>query len=213
MVLMFNGKPLFGPRGFIGPDGNPIGTIISYIGTAAPKDYLVCDGAEYNIADYSELARFFRSQFGASNYFGGDGTTTFAVPNITNTSGNSISCIKTVTSVPAEDIYSIEETRIGTWIDKKPLYRIVISWITGNAVNYDNVMDVSHLSIDKIHILAGTIISKNGMDIYPVPYIWKSISAGLSYSVSINSIIETHNNDYFSNCALYIYLEYTKSTD
>ena len=73
-----------GPRGPAGPDGNPIGTVISFMGTTAPKDYLVCDGAAHNVADYPELAAFFQEQFGAANHFGGDGTTTFAVPDMRN---------------------------------------------------------------------------------------------------------------------------------
>lgn len=67
-----------------GTDGNPVGTVISFLGLSAPKDYLVCDGAERNISDYPELADFFRQQFGAVNHFGGDGTTTFAVPDMRN---------------------------------------------------------------------------------------------------------------------------------
>ena len=60
----------------------PVGTIISFMGTTAPQDYLPCDGTIYNIDDYSQLASFFATQFGASNYFGGNGTTTFAVPDL-----------------------------------------------------------------------------------------------------------------------------------
>lgn len=60
----------------------PIGTIISYMGVSAPQDYLICDGQIYDIADYSDLADFFESQFGSKNNFGGDGTTTFAVPDL-----------------------------------------------------------------------------------------------------------------------------------
>lgn len=63
-------------------EDTPIGTIISYMGTMAPDDYLVCDGAVYNISDYWELADFINAQFGSKNYFGGDGTTTFAVPDL-----------------------------------------------------------------------------------------------------------------------------------
>lgn len=83
-VAMFDGNPVSGPRGEKGPDGNPIGTIISYMGTIAPKDYLICDGSTYNISDYPELSSFFKEQFGASSYFGGNGTTTFAVPDMRN---------------------------------------------------------------------------------------------------------------------------------
>lgn len=64
--------------------GNPIGTVISFMGTSAPDDYLICDGAIYNISSYSDLSNFFAEQFGAKNYFGGNGTTTFAVPDMRN---------------------------------------------------------------------------------------------------------------------------------
>lgn len=60
----------------------PIGTIISVMGTTAPVNYLACDGTVYNIADYTELANYFNEQFGSKNFFGGDGTTTFAVPDL-----------------------------------------------------------------------------------------------------------------------------------
>jgi len=85
MSIRYKGKTVSGGlRGLAGPDGNPIGTVISHMGLTAPQDYLVCDGAEYNIADHSELAEFFEAQFGAKNYFGGDGTATFAVPDLRN---------------------------------------------------------------------------------------------------------------------------------
>lgn len=60
----------------------PIGTVISYMGTTAPQNYLACDDTAYNIADYPELAAFFEAQFGSKNYFGGDGTTTFKCPDL-----------------------------------------------------------------------------------------------------------------------------------
>ena len=67
-----------------GASSNPIGTIIPFMGTTPPKDYLTCDGAIYNIADYLELTNHFQNQFGSKNYFGGDGVTTFAVPDLRN---------------------------------------------------------------------------------------------------------------------------------
>ena len=80
----FKGKALTGPMGPQGPDGNPIGSIISYLGNKPPTGYLVCDGKEYQIADYSQLAAFFEKEFGSKNHFGGDGTSTFAVPDFRN---------------------------------------------------------------------------------------------------------------------------------
>lgn len=85
MKFVSNGKMIeFPPRGPAGPDGNPIGTIISYMGKVAPDDYLICDGSIYSVSEYQDLADFFQKQFGSPNYFGGDGSTTFAVPDMRN---------------------------------------------------------------------------------------------------------------------------------
>lgn len=65
-----------------GASYSPVGTIIAYMGTTAPTDYLICDGSTYNIADYTQLATHITNQFGSVNFFGGDGTTTFAVPDL-----------------------------------------------------------------------------------------------------------------------------------
>ena len=62
--------------------GNPTGTIIAFMGTIPPEGYLACDGTVYNVEDYSNLANFFLAQFSAVNYFGGDGESTFAVPDL-----------------------------------------------------------------------------------------------------------------------------------
>ena len=60
----------------------PAGLVISYMGNTAPEGYLFCDGATYNILDYPNLAEQIKNEFGIYNYYGGDGTTTFAVPNL-----------------------------------------------------------------------------------------------------------------------------------
>lgn len=83
-MFYYKDRPITGQRGPSGPDGNPLGTIISFMGLTAPAGYLACDGGVYDIAEYTELAFFFKAQFGAENYFGGDGTTTFAVPDLRN---------------------------------------------------------------------------------------------------------------------------------
>ena len=60
----------------------PVGTIISVMGNNAPRHYLACNGQTVNIADYPELANYFEQQFGSKNYFGGDGMTTFGIPDL-----------------------------------------------------------------------------------------------------------------------------------
>ena len=65
-----------------GIEDTPVGHIIPYMGNNVPAHYLVCDGTVHNIADYPYLAQHFQDEFGSVNYFGGDGTTTFAVPDL-----------------------------------------------------------------------------------------------------------------------------------
>lgn len=65
-----------------GLEDTPVGHIISYMGNVAPKHYLICDGAIYNIADYPKLATHINDEFGSYSYFGGDGIATFAVPDL-----------------------------------------------------------------------------------------------------------------------------------
>ncbi len=73
-----------GGQGPSGAGGSPIGTVISFMGTVAPEGYLACDGGEYAISAYPRLAGFIKEQFGSFGYFGGDGETTFAVPDLRN---------------------------------------------------------------------------------------------------------------------------------
>lgn len=65
-----------------GIEDTPVGEIIRTLGNETPKHYLLCDGSTHNIADYPHLAQYFKDTFGAINVFGGDGTTTFAVPDL-----------------------------------------------------------------------------------------------------------------------------------
>ncbi len=66
-----------------GIEDTPVGEIIRTLGNETPKHYLMCDGSTHNIADYPYLAQYFKDTFGAINVFGGDGTTTFGVPDYT----------------------------------------------------------------------------------------------------------------------------------
>lgn len=65
-----------------GIEDTPVGHIIPYMGTTAPKHYLICDGTEYNLVDYPYLAQHIQDNFGTVNYFGGDGSFTFCVPDL-----------------------------------------------------------------------------------------------------------------------------------
>ncbi len=60
----------------------PVGNVISYMGKSVPKHHLACDGHEYTIGLYPELEAWIIEEFGAINYFGGDGSSTWAVPDL-----------------------------------------------------------------------------------------------------------------------------------
>ena len=55
----------------------PAGTILPFAGTAVPDGYLLCNGAEVSRTDYANLFAAIGTKYGA-----GDGSTTFAVPNL-----------------------------------------------------------------------------------------------------------------------------------
>lgn len=61
---------------------NNIGTILPFMGNTPPNGYLACDGTEYSISSYKDLAEHFKNEFGSYNYFGGDGINTFCVPDL-----------------------------------------------------------------------------------------------------------------------------------
>lgn len=84
----------------------PVGTIISYMGLTAPESYIILDGTVYNIADYPALAEHFLSQLDSSNYFGGDGVTTFAVPDMREAVGVGIGTNSTF-SIASHDVYTL----------------------------------------------------------------------------------------------------------
>ena len=68
-------------RGNNGYSETPIGAMQMFDDNAAPSGWLIADGTVYNISDYPFLASHIERVHGSKNYYGGDGTTTFAVPN------------------------------------------------------------------------------------------------------------------------------------
>lgn len=210
MKLIFNGEEYFGPRGPAGPDGTPIGSIISYLGRTAPRDYLTCDGGEYSISDYPELAAFFQKEFGSANHFGGDGESTFAVPDMRQAGSAMLHCIKAAESFQAQDIYSDEECRIGTWLDNKPLYRKVYRYkdlvVNGTGTNSGETTiaaDVGFVDTLVSGAWNGSYATGAAAKIYQQAYV---ISTGI---VLLNKI--TVGSPTIKECC--VILEYTKTEE
>jgi len=182
------------PIHFTGVEGypTPVGTVITFTGKTAPQNYLACDGKTYNITDYPELSAFIKAQKGKTNFYGGDGTTTFAVPTL---SGDNLYCIKYKSDDVILNVYSTDETIIGRWIDGKPIYRKVIQKPT-------NGMDVSSLNIETPIKMEACIATDNAYIIKSGP------EAGESRFCYLQN-----NTLQVTEGSLYAVLEYTKTTD
>lgn len=59
----------------------PVGNIIERLEDSSIKHYLLCDGSEHNIGTYPDLEQYFK-EMDSVNIFGGDGITTYKLPNI-----------------------------------------------------------------------------------------------------------------------------------
>lgn len=161
------------PVAYLSKDGNleetPVGSIISYMGNNVPKHYLACDGSEYNINDYPELAIHIKESFGSFNYFGGDGVTTFAVPNL---SGEFLRGTGTNSHANQGNGANVGEHQDATnmpnyWYDK---YNV------GMASNLNDTSTNHVTNVDSTIVPAGTKINynDNSSSIFPstLDHIW-----------------------------------------
>lgn len=114
-------------------DRTPVGTVVSIgcdLSTIDPqdtlisfpnKDYLICKGTVCYISSYPQLANYIESAYGSKNYFGGDGTSTFAIPDWSaDFPENGILCIKAQISSTAITFAEIDDTGIYAGEDKVP---------------------------------------------------------------------------------------------
>ena len=99
-----------GDKGDAGPEGPqgssvPPGCFMWFCGSTAPNGWLECNGTTLQISQYPELYA------AISTTYGGDGVTTFALPDLTRDSGlfiRSTSTERTVGSVQGDAIRNIK---------------------------------------------------------------------------------------------------------
>ena len=118
----------------------------------------------------------------------------------------------------SENVYSTEETVCGTWIDGKPIYRKVITGTlakdSGNDFAFANVSD---LKIDRLINLYGNLTDNHDISQVTLQTSYHRTN-GLFAAVNMYYGNETgnifcdffNNNGYYSNCAAYVVIEYTK---
>lgn len=109
--------------------------------------------------------------------------------------------------------YSTTETRIGTWIDGKPLYRKVIDF---GALPNASEKSVEHNISDLDNVIKYSAISKNTQygSQFPIPL---TSTAGLTSNIyiyfTLTNIVIGTGSDRTSFTQTYVILEYTKVTD
>lgn len=188
----------------------PIGTENYFEGTTAPVGWVLCDGSVLNISDYPELATYYASHYGASNHFGGDGVTTFAVPTKEGMPENT------------DGVYGEQERVIGVWketvdgvLKQKPLYCKTIN-CGALPNNSTKELDTGVSDLEYIYYCNGECVDKVQGTSNPIPYVHVS---ALSWQIQIYffgsskklQLVTKENwgNDYIA----YVTIQYTKTSD
>ena len=111
-----------------------------------------------------------------------------------------------------KEVYSTNETVIGTWIDGKPLYRKVIENVAvPSGSSWTTMIDLSDLSPEHLSINSNSdfYITSDTSNVMPV------INAQMYFSTALNgnNLMTYVNNRSFSYMFSNLVLEYTKTTD
>lgn len=209
-----------------GIEDAPVGHIISFMGNNAPDHYLACDGTLYNISDYPYLVQHFIDQFGSVNHFGGDGTTTFAVPALAPAE-SALYCIKYEptyfmvykdynTNYLQPTLYSEEERIVGCWINGKPLYEKSFVF-TGSYGTEITSIPLDIVNVDDCFISEGRMINSYGA-ILPINYTNPASTNGVIacfIAKDATSLEIRFGSAYSTNPVtdIQVTIKYTKTTD
>lgn len=173
---------------------SPIGTIIAYMGITAPKDYLACDGQTYNIVDYKELAEYIKVQFGRYDYFGGDGTTTFAVPDLR---GEFLRGTGTNSHTNQGSGSSVGTHQDGTILTSMASYNNYIYKIRGSSspnfyvANTDSVVEFRNDAL----VVTGNVEAESSLQ--PATYTTRPTNTSVLYCIKYTtSVLSTPENSY-----------------
>lgn len=139
-------------------------------------------------------------------------TSTNGIENqaITNYVDNQIQDVKDYTDEKAQEVYSTDEVRIGTWIDGKPLYRKTFNVNSISTSNTD-LVDITSLNYSQIVKIYGMLNTDNNQH-FPIPLTDSSANYSVIFATTTalrgRAAVGSGN---FANAWLAI--EYTKSTD
>lgn len=129
----------------------PLGGVICGYDSIIPPapGFLRCNGTVYNISDYPELAQLFKDKFGNTNHFGGDGTTTFAVPNWDINIWWYINAKpRYALNIPQVN-YSTEEMLVGKWMELNLYEKLLVF----NSINTNVDIVILDHNIENIGLI------------------------------------------------------------
>ena len=129
-----------------------------------------------------------------------------------NQSGNTIDLRLTAIGVANKNIYSTTETRIGTWINGKPLYRKVLSITTPSSTS--NTQITTFDSTYNIQNFYGKVLISTSQQLLDLNFYFSE-----QYNIATYVIQNTHainmkvGSAAYTSQNGYITIEYTKTTD
>lgn len=115
----------------------------------------------------------------------------------------------------SSEVYSTEETKIGTWIDGRPVYRVAIKGnmptSTGFKIIYPQIEN-----LDQIVSLSGIYTNETETLQFPTVSVTGSLHSNIRYLISGSDgtgvAIYTNNSAVYGKPAIVV-VEYTKTTD
>lgn len=146
-------------------NGGRTGVVEMFAGDTAPFGALLCDGTIYNIADYPALG----AMLGAK--FGGNGTTTFAVPDMRDRAPVGKSATKALGSTGGSASKTLTTTEL-------PAHT--------HTINHDHAQATTSSNGDHVHSLSLTSDSATGVGNYA-----RRGSTGGDVSVTANQSVNT----------------------
>ena len=123
--------------------------------------------------------------------------------------GNGFARVKFVRDIiEDEDSWYTVETRVGTWIDGKPIYQILFVGVNKTLTrNWDNLVDVSPLNIDEVLYI--DLLGVSNSDYYGSLVAIQGAQVGLSNDYIVGYKVNTNITPYVTKAKI----RYTKTTD
>lgn len=112
------------------------------------------------------------------------------------------------------EVYSTEETRIGVWIDGKPIYRKTFVGVSQDHSSVVQFADITKLSVDTVVKISGVMESGLQSGIVELPCTRSDTNLGLiGVSPDKKALQLFVSSDSFYSRPFHCTLEYTKTTD